>query len=239
MDQDRLAYESAVFASEVQATIDAVLPNEKSIVSVSAEEIGRYVVRPEGELPSERRIPVRVDGEHLADLAHSVFLASDRVGQFIKTVRSETAIYSTLDRQPLLRLEYRVDMHSVPVAHWQVHAERGAFSHLLARAHAHRPKAVRKPHDISSLHLPVGGERFRPCLEDVLQFLVSDCGVDHHPGWFEAVAQGRHTWLLRQLAASVRDAQGEAARVLRELGWMVTAPSPRTVSDNVTTLSQW
>ena len=148
-------------------------------------------------------------------------------------------MYSTLDRQPLLRLEYRADMHSAPVAHWQVHAERGAFSHLLTHAHAHRPKTVGKPHDISSLHLPVGGERFRPSLEDVLQFLVSDCGVDYRPGWEDAVNQGRRNWRLLQLRATVRDGQDEAARVLRDLGWTVQAPSQREVTDNNAILTRW
>lgn len=72
----------------------------------------------------------------------------------------------------------------------------------------------------------MGGERFRPCLEDVLQFPVVDCGVDHQPGWEAAVAKGREARRRRQLGAVVRDVPSEAARVLRELGWTVQEPPP-------------
>jgi hypothetical protein len=82
-------------------------------------------------------------------------------------------------------------MRVTPIAHWQVHAERGALSHLLSRAYEHDPRSVPRPHDLSSLHIPVGGERFRPCLEDVLQFLITNCGIDSVPGWDAPVLSGR------------------------------------------------
>lgn len=201
--------------------------------------VDRYIVQPAGASTAERRIPVHVDGEHLADLGVSLYLDMDRTGTYLKTVRSDVTLHSVLDRTPLLRLEYRADMHTDPIAHWQIHAERGAFSHLLARAHAHRPDRVGKPHDLSSLHLPVGGERFRPCLEDVLQFLVVDCGVDHHDDWREAVCLGRENWRRRQLGSAVRDVPSEAARVLRELGWCVEEPTGATVPENLTPLVTW
>ena len=87
------------------------------------------------------------------------------------------------------------------------------------------PGGSRAPHDLSSLHLPVGGERFRPCLEDLLQFVVDECGVDHHQGWRTHLEEGRLLWRRRQLASAVRDIPDEAARVLRDLGWTVSAPS--------------
>ena len=91
---------------------------------------------------------------------------------------------------------------------------------------------------LSSLHLPIGGERFRPCLEDFLQFLVVDCGVDHHEGWFEPLTRGRERWRRKQLAAVVRDVPGEAALALRELGWTVTPPVTAT-AEKVQSLSKW
>jgi hypothetical protein len=148
----------------------------------------------------------------------------DAVDQYLKAVRMDLAVHSTLDRAPLVRVDYRADMHSDPIAHWQMHAEQGAFSHLLARAHAVRPKVVASPHDLSSVHLPVGGERFRPCLEDFLQFLVEECGVDSLPSWEDAVLAGREQFRRRQARTIVRDAQEEAAAILRAHGWTVTPP---------------
>lgn len=63
---------------------------------------------------------------------------------------------------------------------------------------------------MSDLHFPVGGSRFRPCLEDILDMLVRELGVDHQPGWRDALADGRERWRRMQTAAVVRDAPGEA-----------------------------
>ncbi|WP_147261939.1 hypothetical protein [Blastococcus sp. TF02A-26] len=168
-----------------------------------------------------------------------MFLGLDRSGTYLKTVRSDFAVKSTLDRTPLIRLDYRADMGRAPSSHWQVHAERGAFSHLLARANAVDSSRVGKPHDLSSLHIPVGGERFRPCLEDLLQFLVQECGVDRRAGWLDVIERGRELWRHRQLRATVRDAQEETAQVLRDLGWAVDSAPGVDSEEYPATFSRW
>jgi hypothetical protein len=233
---------AGAFAQEIQDTLDGVLPGEHQLVSRRLDDevrLERFIVQPRGESAAERRIPVYVNGEQLASLSVSLYLELDRTKTYLKTVRSDTTIHAVLDRTPLVRLEYRADMHTEPIAHWQLHAERGAFSHLLARAHAHRPERVPRPHDLASLHLPVGGERFRPCLEDVLQFLVVDCGVDYCAGWELAIEAGRERWRRRQLGSAVRDVPSEAARVLRELGWAVAEPESNALGDNLGPLHTW
>jgi hypothetical protein len=147
-------------------------------------------------------------------------------------------VYSVLDRAPLIRLDYRNDMQRAPISHWQFHAERGSLTHLLTLSQAHRPRAVKSPHTLSSLHFPVGGERFRPCLEDLLQFLVQECGVDHHDNWMSAIDAGRENWRRVQLRTVVRDLQQEAADVLASSGWTVTPPDePLTEASSI--LHQW
>lgn len=163
----------------------------------------------------------------------------DRAGRHLKTSQSSFKLYSLLDRTPLVRQEYISDMASpIPIAHWHFHGERGAFSHLLARAHEVQPDLVRKPHDLSSLHFPVGGERFRPSLEDLLEFLVRECGVDAVPGWEAAIERGRADWRLRQLRTVVRDLQVEAAALLREYNWKVEPPIDGPEAHD-TTLTRW
>jgi hypothetical protein len=191
------------------------------MVSRQGEGTHRFIVQP----PNRERIALYVNSEQLAELRISFFLDLDRTQTYLKVVKSEFEVSSTLDRNPLVRLDYLAEMNSDPIAHWQMHAERGAFSHLLARANVARPRRVGKPHDLSSLHLPVGGERFRPCLEDMLQFLVMDCGIDHQDGWEKAVTAGREAWRRRQLGAAVRDLPAEAASMLKELGWSCEPPA--------------
>jgi len=171
-----------------------------------------------------------------------LFQSLDRSGKHLKTVRSEISVHSVLDRSTaLVRCDYRSDMRSDPIAHWQVYAERGAMSHLLTRANANpaRSRRPRRPHDLSSLHFAVGGERFRPCLEDVLQFLVLDCGVDRCDGWRTVVEDGRERWRRRQLGSIVRDIPSEAAGILRDLGWTVQPPEDPGMPENPRTLRQW
>lgn len=235
-----LEQKSASFAAELQSTLDLVLPGERTIVATRASDSDhRFVVGPEGAQVSDRRLPLYVHGEHLANLAVSMYLDLDRTGQHLKTVKSDVIVHSKLDSKPLLRYEYLSTMTSSPIAHWHVHAERGALSHLLARAHEHHPGLVKAPHDMSSLHIPVGGERYRPCIEDVLQFLVADCGVDAHQDWERAICDGRERWRLRQLASAIRDVPGEAGRILGELGWTVTPPEYGPSTEQRKALRQW
>lgn len=93
---------------------------------------------------------------------------------------------------------------------------------------------------MESLHLPVGGDRFRPCLEDVIEFLVVECGFDRAAGWRSAVDKGRERWRRTQTRTAVRDAPSEAAAVLRALGYAVTEPAIGTVpTDDFARLRRW
>lgn len=129
------------------------------------------------------------------------------------------------DSTPLLRLEYLRDPHTAPSAHLQIHAQRGALSHLLSRAGHHAP------HDMSKLHLPLGGARFRPSLEDLVQLIVTEFGVDALPGWDQAVFEGRARWRRPQAKAVARDFPEEAADVLRQLGYDVAPPAETPATD--------
>lgn len=82
--------------------------------------------------------------------------------------------------------EYERAGTSKPRAHVEVHAHRGALSHLLSRS------GHPAPHSMESLHLPVGGERFRPILEDVIEFLIVECRFIAKPHWRQPVAEGRN-----------------------------------------------
>jgi hypothetical protein len=92
-----------------------------------------------------------------------------------------------------------------------------------ARLDARKPRVPQ----VSDLHFPLGGPRFRPCLEDVLQFLIEEFSIDHEDTAREAIEEGRRTWRRYQTGAAVRDCPQEAARVLEILGYKVEPPDPR------------
>jgi len=93
-------------------------------------------------------------------------------GQYLAVDGSKFWIVSTKNRSPLIRFWYEYDARTTPHSHIHVHAERGTLLHLLTRTQRARA------HDMSALHLHTGGSRFRPDLEDVVQFLITECGVD-------------------------------------------------------------
>jgi hypothetical protein len=203
------------FGRETAGLLSAALPALPTPPIEILRHEARYVIRPTG-----KGLPLYVKGDELAKLELSVACQLDSVGRYLAVERSSFGLLATLDRTPVLRIDYRRDMHTAPAAHIQVHAHRGALSHLLSRAgHAF-------PHDMSALHIPVGGARFRPCLEDFIQFLIAECKFDSLPGWQHCVEAGRERWRRRQAAAVTRDMPEEAARVLRELGYKVEAPEP-------------
>lgn len=83
------------------------------------------------------------------------------------------------------------------------------------------------------VHIPVGGSRFRPCLEDVLEMLIKEFGIDHADhGWRTALAEGRARWRKYQLMAAITDDPSTAVAKLRELGhsveWKEENPEPTT-----------
>jgi hypothetical protein len=159
-------------------------------------------------------------GQHLADMKISIACQLDSLGEYLAVEESTFNLLSVLDRTPVFRIHYRRNCPSQPTAHVHVHGHRGALSHLLSRA------GHDSPHDMSSLHIPVGGSRFRPCLEDFIQFLICECKFDAQCGWRGHIEAGRERWRCRQAAAVVRDVPEEAARVLRHLGYSVEAPDP-------------
>lgn len=221
------------FAYELQDLLDRVLPGERDITAVRRQY--RYVVHPAD--PHRDTVPVpiplTVGGAKLASLRLSFRCQLDHQQRYLAIEKSQFALDSAISREPLVRLEYLRQAHTAPSAHWQVHAERGAFSALLAQA------GRSNPHQLASLHLPVGGARMRPCLEDFLEFLISECGVDGCHGWEEAIREGRARWRRGQAAALVRDAPEDAIRVLEENDYSVHRPDTGGLLENTDRLSQW
>lgn len=76
------------------------------------------------------------------------------------------------------------------------------------------------PH-LSALHFPLGGARFRPAIEDVLQMVIEEFGVDHAAGWRGVLERAREDWRVLQLKSAVRDDLESAAEVLRDHGYSV------------------
>ena len=75
-----------------------------------------------------------------------------------------------------------------------------------------------------------------PCLEVLYTFLITEFSVDAKTGYLDVLEQKRAHWRRLQLGVAVRDAPGEAARVLGELGYTVSSPSNGPAADRLDNL---
>lgn len=206
-----------MFAAKLGALLDECLPNSPGIAVTAFE--GRYGITPAGQTEKRGGIPLYVDGEVLAALRFNYLCRMDLANEFLAVDKSKVWIVAAVDSTPLVRYEYLYEADWVPQSHIQVHGQRGALSHLLSRA------GHTSPHDMSSLHLPTGGARFRPNLEDVIQFLICDCKFDALDSWRPAVERERAEWRVIQTRAVVRAMADVAAGQLENMGYTVIPPA--------------
>lgn len=175
----------------------------------------------------ERYVPLHAGGERVAraEVLYRFLAGDSRETTLLAT--SHFRLFLDAEREPLVRIEYQRDATNTARSHWHVHAERGALSTLLTRTGS-AGNRVGDPSRMSALHFPHGPAWSEPSLEDFVEFLVRECGVDARPGWADAVADYRTT--ARRIAVSLltRASQNAAARTLRSAGWTVDAPEGAT-----------
>ena len=63
-------------------------------------------------------------------------------------------------------------------------------------------------------------------------------GIDTARAWSRVVNEGRRRWRLIPLAAAVRDSPEDAARVLRDLNYVVERTTSSVASENAKRLTQ-
>ncbi|EHR53350.1 hypothetical protein SacmaDRAFT_5184 [Saccharomonospora marina XMU15] len=171
--------------------------------------------------------------QELAELDIYQRFCLDSTETYLAVEQSVFKVTANIDRTPIVRYDYDRLAHSKPSSHIQIHTHRGAVSHLLSQTE--HPK----PHAIESLHFPTGGARFRPSLEDLLEFLIKDCKFTAKDDWSAAVRKGRERWRRLQARAIVRDAPSEAVAALTNLGYDVKPPSNGVPADSTKALHTW
>ncbi|MBF6298222.1 hypothetical protein IU459_11790 [Nocardia amamiensis] len=90
-------------------------------------------------------------------------------------------------------------------------------AHLHVCATSEHWKALGPDRALEKLHLPVGGRRFRPALEDIVEFLIVERFAEGRAGWKQVIADSRHEFQMLQLRAAVRRYPEEARAVLKSL----------------------
>lgn len=169
----------------------------------------------------------------LAELTANYKLCVDSYGTHIAVESSSFVLKAKIERTPIIRWDYDRKANNKPRSHVQITAHRGALSHILSRLEH------KTPHNVESLHIPMGGERFRPCLEDVIEFLIRDCGFQGTAGWKQAIADSRARWRRIQTRAVVRDSPKCAVAELESLGYEVRPHAQGDREERIDRLTAW
>lgn len=157
-------------------------------------------------------IPLTVDAKAprcYLDLHH--FLRINPLG-FLVVEASSTALLLGPESESPPVFRYDFDRHpdnDYPLAHFQVEGVSDSFN-VLAE------KAGRERNELGKLHFPVGGKRYRPSLEDVIEFLIVEKLVDRRDGWRAILDEHRNEFHRKQLRAAVM-ADPDTAREALEL----------------------
>lgn len=125
-------------------------------------------------------------------------LQLDASDKFLAVAKSEYGLYADAELEVMvLHYDYeREPHHPYPEAHFQLSGRSAPLNEIAKRA------GVRK--ELKDFHFPVGGRRFRPTLEDLIEFLVVEGLAEGHQNRHEVVEQHRARWDERQLRAAIR-----------------------------------
>ncbi|MEU4154786.1 hypothetical protein [Streptomyces antimycoticus] len=226
---------ATTFADDLTALTRGVLGEDAP--RFAALNMGRRVrVSPMSADEKVQRIPVFVNKEPVISLMIRYYCCWDGSSTFLATDQADIHVHYAGISDPLIRFEYVRRSKEPPGAHIQVHAHRDEMAYLLRLADAGRPKQGfrrRKLPRLSEMHLPVGGHRMRPSLEDVLLFLKREFAIDTAPAWRTVIDDHLKSWREIQLMSAVRDAPEAAAEVLRLLGYTVMPPEVPTQRPSV------
>jgi len=169
--------------------------------------------------------------------------SSDWTGQWLKVERSSFGVFlAERPNRPLFRYDFESNYSSrLPKAHIHFQADhpdmnatqamrdtQESLEHLGGGSQRARKRVKHaKQINVSDLHFPVGGTRFRPALEEILLMMVEEYGVEPHsltPS--DAVKELKDSlkeWRISQVKAVIRDMPLLAIEYLEKEGFRVEA----------------
>lgn len=180
---------------------------------------GRLGYKPDGQgIPS--RIPLPgPDGKPSCFLYLLFRLTMNDAGHLVTTKSAlRLFLHEVGDSPPLFRYEFLRDYDlNYPNPHLHIESENSeAWKELNRRTNQKK--------GLGQLHFPLGGKRYRPSVEDFLEFLIYEGYVRAVDGWEDAITVYRTDFHHRQLSAAIKADLPIAVSTLRDLGYKVKAP---------------
>ena len=131
----------------------------------------------------------------------------------LTVTKSKFALRNDNEREAddIFRYEYGTDPDDeYPEAHLHVAGDSPLLQELCERTGTNK--------HLGDLHFPVGGRRFRPSIEDIVEMLITEGFVAARGEWKQVVAASRQDFLKRQLRLAVRQDPVTAREELEAIG---------------------
>ncbi|EPD26830.1 hypothetical protein ACRQF6_05900 [Actinotignum sp. GS-2025f] len=198
----RLDERANEFAAHLQRIGELIEPG----FSLSRQSVAKAAfpaIRLSGDIHVAHLLTIRFDYE--------VFL-NQETGLLAVNESTFSVIHGRVGKEPLVRWDYiRSPRSNIPCAHVQVHSHRDEWTHALLLGGNHSRRSRRRTKNnartprIADVHFPVGGRRFRPCLEEIILFVIDEFGAACTPQARKALQHGIQEWDENQLRAAVRN----------------------------------
>ncbi len=159
---------------------------------------------------------LRTSGDVPLWLAVHMRTALDPEG-YLVTQESTYTLSKGFDQVELLHYDYERDKAGYPDAHVQVIGGSKDWDDVLVASGRSRG-------GLGKLHFTVGGRRYRPSVEDVIDMLIDERFLDPKPQARERLAVSREAFQRRQLRAAIRRDPDAAVLELRAAGYHVVEP---------------
>jgi len=209
--------QARIFAADISDLLNGTVTGGIRLTAVVTPErgtiVGRGITKRQWQVQS---IPLTLNAKAArAWLRVGYVLQLDPERVHLTVAKSDYSLY--LDEpcdEMVLHYDYdREPTNEYPAAHFQVSGTASALAELCERT-------GQQGKDLKDFHFPVGGRRYRPTLEEVIEFLVIEGFADARDGWTDIVAAHRADWEDRQLCAAVRRNPDVAVDQLREDGFL-------------------
>ncbi len=208
--------------SELVAAISASIDPFQARILPAMDEVRCSVTQDGGS-----GIPLCRNGKVLLNVTAEYECILDSHGKYLAVRSSKFAVRPyKASGEPLFRLDYvRKPQGSVPSSHMHIHAHRDAATQIMFEAgETNRRRGDTGIRQLSDLHFATGGPRFRPSLEDLIETLINEFGLDTSEGLKDVLERGRSKFRLTQLKTAVRDSPSAAVEQLEEMGYEVRPP---------------
>jgi len=223
VSQFSLAAEARNFARELSALLNGTVCGGVQLTAVYTDTPPRVVVGygiAKREQDQVMGVPLAIGRRRPRVYLGALYrLSADAEGQHPMVESSFMGLFADSELEhPLFHYDYeRNKGDAYPEAHLQVCAGSSVWSEMSKSLSAHPNR------EFERLHLPVGGRRFRPSLEDLIEFAVVEGLATGRVGWEKRVAEGREGFHNRQLRAAIRRNPDIAIAALKEQGnWPAT-----------------